>query len=218
MFPPLTNPFSTGSPLPGLLGQAPRTVQPPEPPPVEPTESEAVQQSQTPLLSGLWGSQPQAEPERLTADEIRARAEVQARTYGALILLLNAVIECVKASMTLKKGEYAMYLDLKIELNNAAKQGIINIYESDPQVKDIWEKGQRFDETLEALEDDTELDEAEGKLLFKAIKADLERKNRRNELNDDSVAGTVLKLILTRQMSSMFELITLFTRKRAARS
>lgn len=218
MFPPPNNPFSTGSPLSGLLSQPPRTVEPPEPPKVETPEPVAEATPQTSMISGFLGqsSQP-AEPERLTADEIRARAEVQTRTYGALILLLNAIIECIKISISMKKGEYANYLLLKNELEADAKQGVITFHESDPAVKEIWQKGQKFDEALDAIEDETELDEAESKILFKAIKADLDRKNRKNELGDDSVAGAVFKLLLTRQMGSAFELITTFTRKRAER-
>jgi hypothetical protein len=220
MFPPPNNPFSTGSPLSGLLSQPPRTVEPPEPPRVKPTEPVTVTESapQTSMLSGLFGQQSQqAEPERLTADEIRARAEVQTRTYGALILLLNAIIECVKISISIKKSEYGQYLELKTALEADAKQGVITFHESDPAVKEVWQKGQKFDEALAAIEDETELDEAESKILFKAIKADLDRKNRKNELGDDSVAGAVFKLLLTRQMGSAFEFITTFTRKRAQR-
>lgn len=218
MFQAPNNPFSSGSPLSQLLGQQPRTVAAPEPPPQEAPEPVPVAEPQPPtsMLSGLFGGQSQtAEPERLTADEIRARAEVQTRTYGTVILLVNAIIECVKASLTLKKGEYTAYLELKRELNDNAQQGIVNVFESDPAVKEIWLKGQRFEEALEAVESEHELDESESKLLFKAIKADLERKNRKNELGDDSVMGTLLKLLVIRQVSSAFELITTVTRKRA---
>lgn len=219
MFPPPNNPFSTGSPLSGLLSQPPRTVEPPEPPQVEPEPVTVTESApQTSMLSGLFGQQSQqAEPERLTADEIRARAEVQTRTYGVLILLLNAVIECIKVSMSLKKGEYAAYLDLKAHYENEKQGGVTILYDSDPAVKEIWQKGQRFDEALAEIEADTELDDSESKLLFKAIKADLERKNRKNELGDDSVAGTIIKLMLTRQMSSAFDLLTTFTRRIAQR-
>lgn len=216
MSPPPNNPFSTGSPLSGLLSQPPRTVEPPEPPRVETPEPVAETPPQTSMLSGFWGGQSQpAEPERLTADEIKARAEVQTRTYGAVLLLINAIIECFKASMTLKKGEYAAYLELKREYDLNQKEGVTVMYEYDPDVKDIWLKGQKFDDALTAIEADYELEESESKLLFKAIKADLERKNRKNELGDDSVAGTLFKLFVTRQITSAFELITTFTRRRA---
>ena len=220
MFQATSNPFSSGSPLSQLLGQQPRTVAAPEPPPLEVPEPEPVPvtESQPSMLSGLFGgpSQP-AEPERLTADEIRARAEVQTRTYGTIILLVNAVIECIKASLTLKKGEYATYLALKEEYDQNSKEGVTVLYEYDPTYKEIWLKGRKFEEALAEVESEHELDEAESKLLFKAIKADLERKNRKNELGDDSVMGTLLKLLVIRQVSSAFELITTVTRKRAQR-
>lgn len=216
MFQPPTNPFE-GSPLSSFLSTPPRTVAPPEPPP--PPEPEVTEPTpttqQTSLLSSVFGANTATpEPERLTADEIRARAEVQTRTFGAVILLVDALIECVKVSMTLKKGEYAAYLELK---SNLSSDGVLNVYESDPAVKEIWLKGKRFDETLEAIEAEHELEDAETKLLFKAIKADLERKNRKNEIGDDSVWGTMFKLMLTRQLTSAFELITMFTRRRAQR-
>lgn len=216
MFQPPNNPFSTGSPLSGLLSQPPRTVEPPEPPRIEPDPvAEPQPLANTSMLSGLFGQNPTPEPECISADEIRARAEVQTRTYGAVLLLVNAIIECFKASMTLKKGEYAAYLELKREYDLNQKEGVTVMYEYDPDVKDIWLKGQKFDEALRAIEADYELEESESKLLFKAIKADLERKNRKNELSDDSVAGALLKLFVTRQITSAFELITTFTRKRA---
>ncbi len=217
MFQAPTNPFE-GSPLSSFLSTPPRTVAPPEPPP--PPEPEVTEQQTAPtqpnsLLSSVFGGNTATpEPERLTADEIRARAEVQTRTYGAVILLVNALIECVKVSMTLKKGEYAAYLELK---SNLATDGVVNVYESDPAVKEIWLKGKQFDETLEAIEEETELEDAEAKMLFKAIKADLERKNQRNEVNDDSISGIMFKLMLTRQLTNFSGLITTFTRRSAQR-
>lgn len=204
MLPNYNDPFASSSPLSGLLGQPPKTVSAPEPPPVDPEP--LASHSDYPVYSPE-----EVRREPLTADEIRARAEVQARTYGALILLLNAVIECVKVSFTLKKGEYAYYLDLKKEYQSSGTLAF------DGEIKDLFDRCEKFDETLKDLESDVELDDSESKLLFKAIKADLERKNKKNELDDDSVWGAIVKLILTRQMSSAFDLITTFTRRRAQR-
>lgn len=208
------------SPLSGLLSQPPRTVEPPQPPPIEPPEPAPVAETppQTSMLSGFWGGQSQAaEPERLTADEIKARAEVQTRTYGAFILLINAFIECFKVSMTFEKGEYQAYLDLKSEFKDSLKQDVVILYESDPNVKELWIKGEKFEETLQAIEADTELEDWESKILFKAIKGDLERKNKKNEINDISIWGAVFQLSLARQISSLLPGITKATRRLAKR-
>lgn len=195
--------LNTGaSSLSSLFSAPARTVEPPVPPtPEEPPVTETP--SYIPVFSAKI---PEKEP-LLTAEEIKARAEVKARTLGAVILFVNALIECTKAGLSMKKGEYRQYLALKEEFN---RNGYIA---DDDETRKMVERCERFDLLLASIEEEHELEDAEKKILYRAIKEDLERKNRENRLKDGSIAGAMLELLATRQLGSIIQTLTLGTRR-----
>lgn len=178
----------------------------PELPPPTPEPTPAPVQQSTSFFGESAENDEQRAP--LSTDQLRSMAKRKARTWGACLNMLFFLIEVVNSWGMVRKDDERLIEDR--ERSGYDLTGDADYQAAKKRVTD-------FEQFLQEAQTNSQLDEMEIDTLEDAFYAELKWKNKRGELDSESVSTIIAGLLITRLFKKAGSFSKTFWKKIAVR-